>query len=173
VDVSYFHPAVNHRLSEVIEVDLRDYLGTWPAELPTHELEETIKKGLGEVRDQVKRVADTLTEIASISRPSGLQVSVHTLESLVSSFGREPNAPKLDPHGQTPAVFADILGIDTRIAYSVYRHFRDRKSTNLEEIAGLTPDVIERFKTYFNTTAVVADCADTRGSSDRQPPNER
>jgi hypothetical protein len=146
VDISYFHPGVNQRTSETVKVNLRDYLGTWSAESPTKELSESIQNNLTEVRDQLRRVADALEGLTSISRPSGLEFSNHTLQSIALSLGHVSHLPKYDLRHRSPEFYGEVLGVGNELSYMIWEHLRRTPASDINTIPGITPEVVGRMR---------------------------
>jgi hypothetical protein len=150
VTVSYYHPLAKSRLSEVYPINLRDYLGTWPPYSPIEELSKTLEQGLKEVVKEIKSINERLDRLGSATTASGLHLSVSTLRAFnLLRQGLDP-ITKTSPEGRDAAFFQEVLGVPLDVGWRLARHFwRSTSVVGLLELPGVTPDLVEKLKTYF------------------------
>ena len=148
--VSYDHPESNQRVSEVFHIDLMDFWGSYTGESEIYELGTEIKEAAKKLTDEVSKLSAHISRLTPLAGATGLDLSVSTLRNLRHiAAGNEP-LEKLNPNNLSHVAFMEVLGVDFETAYRLSDFFYHGNENNgLEEIEGLTAEIIERIKKHF------------------------
>lgn len=150
VAVSYFHPLADRRVTDSFDIDINSLNNTSIiySEIYHHgkKLEDSIKKLI----DKMHKIDQRLESIASISGPTGLNISMSTLKNIASLLNKEFNPAPLDPKICSYDVFMEVLGIDAKLALRLHDffQFRDEKG-NIEDIEGVNADLAKNIEKHF------------------------
>jgi hypothetical protein len=152
VSVTYLHPEIDRRLTDIFHVDFNDYLNTDASEteLLQHgkKIEDSINKLVSEMKDLNKH----MKHISTVAGPTGLDFSVSTLRDLKSIFTGEESFSKIDPAYCDFTVFKEVLQIDTDLSCQLEQHFwQNRSIDGLEKIEGMSEEIITKIRKYFRT----------------------
>jgi ERCC4-type nuclease len=93
----------------------------------------------------VKELADIkgyLQNISNIATPTGLSLSVSTTRNLGETFGLNPITTKFLAQRCSRDELMEILGIDHKLAHRLYMLFTHRHGNSLNEVEGITDDII-------------------------------
>ena len=147
ISASYYHPAISQNHTEQFNFDLKGYLGTISYKNESFIRAEQIESALKSLTDEVKKLNENLSNIASIANPTGLNISHTALRNLQNV---EKNIEKIPiPYGKYK-VFQEVLGIDYKLALNLRTFFRSQKTFNeIIKLEGITDKVIEDIKKYF------------------------
>ncbi len=149
VEISYNHPEIGQRISDIFRVDFKNYQNSLVTQSELYQLGKTIEKALGKLADKIQAVnknLDTLSEIASLT---GLQLSVPTLKNLKHILDHSTQFEKIDPTGQRPRFFMEVLGIDRTMASRLNAYYLNTEDKNLEDIEGISEEIIAKIKEMF------------------------
>ncbi len=91
----------------------------------------------------------SVRKLTSIAGPTGIRVSAQTLREVLGAFGYTPASEKRHPKYQSEMFFEEVLGVDRDLAYRLSRYFRLGSRGALDEIEGMTPDVLEKIRSAF------------------------
>lgn len=150
VSVNYFHPQLGRNYEDKFHIDFNDYLHTTISESELSNHGKKIESGLKELTSEIKKITSHLKDISSISSPTGLDISITTLRSLQYIISGQGSFEKIDPQYCPDDTFREVLKVDRELAYKLEWHFRENKGSNgIEDIEGMTDDVIKKFKEFF------------------------
>jgi len=150
VEVSYVHPQVNRRISDVFHIDLLDYQDS--TEIDSEELEvgKKIVESIGELKNQVGKLNEYLECISSISGATGLTLSVPTLKNLGHLLAKDGEVEKIDPVCLRAEGFKELLEIGDELAYQLAIHFRTTSNDQkLCDLPGMTNEIMQKFRKLF------------------------
>lgn len=151
--VSYLHPQTGQRLSDVFYIDLEDYRETMSVKSDVEELKDVIKTGLNEFLREIKTLNRSIDEFKTIAGSTGLDLSLTTLKNLKNIYLGNGDLEKIDPDNCDYHVFKEVLGIDYQLAHDLDIYFSYTRHTSpekkLEDVKGITPEIIEKLKEYF------------------------
>jgi hypothetical protein len=109
-----------------------------------------IKKAIGELVGEVKKLRASIESLEAIAGATGLDISVTTLKNLSHIARGEDRIEKMNPQGQNFRVFMEVLGVDYATALRLSTYFRRiEEGTTLQQVDGITPEIIERIKLHF------------------------
>jgi len=150
IGVSYEHPALHRRISEVFRVDLMDFWGSYTGESEVYQLGKEIKEAANKLTSEIGKLNGYISTLTSIAGATGLDLSVSSLRNLRHiAAGNEP-LEKLSPSGLSHVVFMEVLGVDFETAYRLSDFFyQGNESSGLDQVDGLTAELIEKIKKHF------------------------
>jgi len=149
VEISYNHPEIGQRISDIFRVDFNNYQNSLVIQSELYQLGKTIEKVLGKLADKIQdanRHLDALSEIADLT---GLQLSVPTLKNLKHILEHSTQFEKIDPTGQRARFFMEVLGIDRIMASRLNAYYLNTEDKNLEDIEGISEELIAKIKEMF------------------------
>jgi hypothetical protein len=150
VTVSYLHPQHGTRVSDTFHIDLNDYNEATVVEPELYEHGQMIKKAVGELVGEVKKLRASIESLEAIAGATGLDISVTTLKNLSHIARGEERIEKINPYGQNYGVFMEVLGVDYVLALHLMTYFRRiEEGKTLQQVDGITPEIIERIKLHF------------------------
>jgi hypothetical protein len=149
IEVKYFHPDINRRITDTFYVDLMDYMDTYIVESELADLGKKIQEGFKGLKDELSKTNNHLSIISSISGATGLDISIPTLKNLGHILKGDGKIEKIDPNGRRAEAFKELLGVDDNLAYTLQCHFMSIGRVRLEEIEGMTQELIQKFKELF------------------------
>jgi hypothetical protein len=129
---------------------LNDYDEATVVEPELYEHGQTTKKAVGELVGEVQKLRAGIELLSTIAGATGLDLSVTTLKNLSHIAQQEDHIEKIDPYGKSVRVFKEVLGVDHTMAWRLSTHFRRvEQGQTLDQIEGITPEIIERIKLHF------------------------
>ncbi len=155
--VSYFHPELDCRISDVWPVNFEAYRDSM------HQRSEVVSE-ISEVVESLKKLTETVDKLRGTLEPlrrlagaTGLDLSASTLRNinrLRQSLDPEP----IEPHGLDPDAFVEVLGIDWDMAFQIYNtlSYQDRPS-GLDSIPGMNEALLEKIRRRFIIRDTTAD----------------
>jgi hypothetical protein len=149
VEVSYLHPDIGQRITDTFYVDLMDYMDTSVVESEIAGLSKKIQEGFKELKSEINKTNNHLSIISSISGATGLDISMPTLKNISHILKDDGKIERIDPNGRRAEAFKELLGVDDNLAYELQCHFMTIGRVKLEEIDGMTEELIQEFKKYF------------------------
>lgn len=150
LEISYLHPQINQRISDVFHIDLLDYMYTSEIKSDLQEHTETLKKAINDLKRELDKLNKNLASFPAITNATGLDLSMTTLRNLRNLL-QNHQFEKLDPSYCTRDVFQEILGIDYQLSHQIWHYFRwPKEGQKLEDIQGMDEKLIEEFYRYFS-----------------------
>ena len=149
VEISYTHPEIGQRISDIFHIDFKNYYRSLATESELYQLGKTIEKALGKLADKIQatnRHLDTLSEIGSLT---GLELSIPTLKNLKHVLDHSTQLEKVDPRGRGPLFFMEVLGIDEVRASRLSTYYHNPPDKSLEAIEGISEELIAKIKEIF------------------------
>ena len=151
VDVSYFHPVLSNRISESFQIDFTDYFNTIVEESDLYELGKNLKDSFQKLTYEVEKINRNLETISAISNPTGLDLSLNTIQNLSHVLAQDGQLEKINPEQFDYMAFSTVLDIDFPLALKLQGFFEeDSKIKKLSEIEGITDEIIAKIKKYFD-----------------------
>jgi hypothetical protein len=150
VTVSYHHPDVGQRISDVFHIDCLDYMNSSVVESEMYQHTQAMKDVLQKLTGEVAKLNKQLESLSSISSPTGLSLSATTLRNVKHLISRNEHFEKIDPEFREYAVFREVLGVSMEMAYRLKTFFDYRQDgQRLADIQGMTPELADRIRQYF------------------------
>ncbi len=149
IEVSYLHPDINQGITDTFYVDLMDYMDTYIVESEIADQGKKIQEAFKELKNELNKTNNHLSIISSISGATGLDLSIPTLKNIGHILKDDGKIERIDPNGRRAEAFKELLGVDDNLAYQLQCHFISIGRVNLEEIEGMTEELILEFKKYF------------------------
>lgn len=150
VTVSYFHPILDHRLSDTFYIDLLDFRDTIRETSDIEELTQKVTESLSTLGKELKNIADVTKAIALIASPTGLNLSVTTIENLRHVFNQDEEIEKINPLYCNPNVFSEVLELDQETAWRLNDYFGGHsEAESIQEIPGVSAETLKLFERHF------------------------
>ncbi|MEO7144867.1 MAG: ATP-binding protein [Bryobacteraceae bacterium] len=150
VRASYFHPELNGRTSDDWPINFEAYRDSMHVrsemETDAKEAIEAVKK----LTESVEKLRSTLEPLTNIAGATGLELSALTLRNIsrVLKDGTDPEP--IDPEGQGPNVFRDVLGVDREMAVQLYSALNYRPNPgDLAQIPGMDDALLSKIRSRF------------------------
>lgn len=156
--VSYKHPLLENRVSESFHIDLMDHWGASTLSSEISEQGKEIKDAIKELTKEINALNRHVTKIVTIAGVTGLDLSITTLRNLRHIQVGDGQLEKINPEGLDIDVFVEVLGVDFETAAHLSNFFwRGNESIGLEEIPGMTNELLEKIKSNFELKAEAED----------------
>ncbi len=112
-----------------------------------------LKESLQKLTKEVAALRSAVSDLSTIAGGSGLDLSFSTLNNLRHIQRGEDEFERIDPASCDPAAFREVLGVPAPVAHALSTFFRYRRqySGSVEDIHGVTPEVVDKLKRYFRT----------------------
>ncbi|MEE9337628.1 MAG: hypothetical protein V3U87_06075 [Methylococcaceae bacterium] len=150
ISVEYINSRDNKKYSDSFYFDLSDSMYTRYEEPELHRLGKVIKESVGELTKKIEKLGEYTEEISRIADPSGLSLSVTTLNNLHALSKGNDVIKKLDPSYCDYRIFKEVLEINDEIAFKLDHFFRfNQRNENLQDIEGLDKVLIEKIEKRF------------------------
>jgi len=149
VEVSYIHPEIGQRISDVFRVDFKNYQNSLVNEPELYQLGKTIEKALGKLADKIQDTNRHLDALSEIANSTGLQISVPTLRNLRYILDRSTQLEKLDPRGRSFRFFMEVLGIDATRASRLSSYYHNVEDKRLKDLEDISEELVARIKEIF------------------------
>jgi schlafen family protein len=149
VKVSYFHPELNGRTTDEWPVNFEAYRESMHLR---SEMEAEVKEaidGLKKLTETVEKLRQTFEPLKTIAGATGLDLSVPTLRNINRlRDGLDPEP--IDPVGQYPSVFREVLGVDHDMARQLYGALSfNHNPDSLSNIPGVNDDLLAKIRRRF------------------------
>jgi hypothetical protein len=149
IEVTYNHGETGQKLTETFHFEPADWRGTLikqsDVEKQGHELCNHIRD-LTRAVEKLSQQVDSLTPLASAT---GLQLSVATLKNLRLLLAGKSDIEKILAKDCKREVFQEVLGADISLAHRLQHHFGYGDGKKLEEVEGMTAELVATFRQYF------------------------
>lgn len=150
VAVTYLHDGTGDSVREELHVDLGDYLETSPPEDEVVKEFKELRRDLESVRSELHALSETVCKISSVAGATGLDLSVTTIRELAALLGGDAPIRRIPPRGCSPAVFAEMLGVNDDLAERLSGHFWGTSSmAGLQGVAGVEDELLEKIRKNF------------------------
>jgi hypothetical protein len=150
ITVSYRHPQIGQRISDVFHIDLWDYWGSYVPESDVYEQGKEITEAIKKLTGEVEKLNRHMARLTTIVGATGIDLSVTTIRNLRHVIANDEFVEKLNPAGLDYDAFMEVLGVDIETAYGLSDFFyRGNESRGLNEIEGITDEIIENIKKHF------------------------
>lgn len=149
ISVTYFHPEVGQRITDVFNFDLMDYWNSLAKESEVNEIGKAIKDSIDKLTEQVKQLNVKVDKISWIAGHTGLDISVTSLRNLMHLQAGDGQIEKIDIHTASYGTLEEILSINFDMAWTISNHFRNENSGGLSSIKGMTEELAEKIMKYF------------------------
>jgi len=152
VDVSYRNARTGQTINEIFHFDLSDYVWSAVVDTEVGELTKVLKDALEKMTREIGHLRAAIERLAPIAGSTGLDLSVSTLRNLRRLSRLEDlSFPKMRAAScSDSAVFAEVLEVDHDTAQLLFQHAVWGEGRPLEEVEGLSPEVIERARRAFD-----------------------
>jgi hypothetical protein len=150
VAVTYKHPELNDLITEKFYFDLLDYFNTLEIDSELHQHGKKIKDSIDKLSATVRDLNRNVEKLTTVAGATGLNLSVSTVRNLFHILSEENTLEKINPFGLSYRVFLEVLGVNVNTALQLQYFFRRRvDGKKLEDVQGMTPELIDRLNTYF------------------------
>jgi len=149
VEVSYFDRRIDRRVTDTFHINTANYLDSAIIESDVTEQGKQLQKTIEKLTKEVAKINDTLERLSAVANATGLNLSVSTIRNLKRLSEPEFKPERIRASGLTWQGFAEVLGVDRATALALYNFSRWPDGKKLEEIEGLSTEVIERAKAAF------------------------
>jgi hypothetical protein len=154
VRVSYYHPQIGGRFEETFHIDFMDYHWTLDSGSALEQQTQQLKKSLDGLTSEVKVLNKSVKSFLPIANPTGLNLSASTIQSIQSIQQGKVALKKRNPSHCGYNIFQEILGVDSDMAFRLYRHDWDDKESSIADIEGMTDEIMKDLYLYFNVPDV-------------------
>lgn len=149
VKVRYLHPELNGRTADEWPVNFEAYRDSMHFR---SEMEAEAKEGieaLNKLTETVEKLRKTLEPLTSIAGATGLELSAPTVRNINRlRDGLDPEP--IDPEGQQPNVFREVLGVDHKMSIQLYGALSYRHHPEgLEDIPGMDAALLSQIRKRF------------------------
>lgn len=149
VNVSYIHPQINSRISEIFHFDLNDYHSTLIEKDSLKEIANTLGR-LSEIKSAIEEHNKHMKALECIASPTGVDLSVTSLKNLRHLLAKDEHLEFIDIKECDYDVIKEVLGVDIETAFRIYYYFHDdRENKDLKDIEGINNEIIEKINRYF------------------------
>jgi hypothetical protein len=153
ITAHYFHPQANQRISDVFYIDMMDYYDSSVIESEIDRHGKIMKDVLEKLTNEIKTLNNHMDKVSSISRATGLNLSVTTLRNLRHLLLNEEQLEKIDPSNPSDcnySVIQEILAVDLNLAGELEDFFRRREQgQRLSDVRGVTEELVEKIRRHF------------------------
>lgn len=150
VEVSYLHPQINQRISDVFHIDLLDYKDSTLIDSEESEVGKKIVDSLKELKNEISKLNNHLENISYVTGTRGLNISIPTLKNLGHILANDGQIEKVDPSYLRIEEFKEILDIGAELAYELQCHFMSIPSDEkLRDLKGMTDEIMQNIKKHF------------------------
>jgi hypothetical protein len=152
VVITYGDPRVGKVISDTAHIDITTFINTPIVHSPARQPSDAIKEAADKVIRELASVRVVLESFQPIAGATGLELSITSLRNLRRLFRGEEEFGKLDPTRCGAEAFRELLNVSMPVAHAISNYFRYRhyyKTSRLEDIHGVTADVIAGLNQYF------------------------
>lgn len=150
VEISYIHPSLSQRITDVFHIDLMDYYNSTIVESEAKEATKALREGLQKLTKEVANLTSAMEDLSNIAGATGLDVSVRTLRNMKHILSGEEQVEKIDPRYASAEVFREVLGVNVQLAHNLSWFFRARQRDRaLQDLEGVTPSLLEQIQKHF------------------------
>ena len=147
--VTYLHPQVNTAVTDEFHIDIEGHRGGTTIKSDVQDLKETIKEHVKNLVDEIKKLNQRLDSASASAGPTGLNLSITTLRNLKRVFDGEDGFEKIPAKWCSYLVFCEVLHIDYELASELETHFSHGVPEKLEDLKGVSPELIEAIQNNF------------------------
>jgi hypothetical protein len=149
VKVSYFHPELNARTSDDWPVNFEAYRDSMHQRSEMQAEAKEAIEGLKKLTETVEKLRKTLEPLTSVAGATGLELSAPTLRNINRlRDGLDPEP--IDPEGQDPSVFREVLGVDQEMSIQLYSALSyHHNPQELEDIPGMDAALLSKIRSHF------------------------
>ncbi len=149
VRISYFHTELNARIAEEWPINFRAYQDSMHQR---SEMQAEVKdaiEGLKKLTETVEKLRRTLEPLGTIAGATGLDLSAPTIRNINRlKDGLDPEP--IDPQGQAPGVFSEVLGVDREMALKLYGALSyEHDPESLSSIPGMDDTLLMKIRGRF------------------------
>ena len=150
VTATYVHPATMSRTSDTFLIDFRDFLNTAAIDSDVVEQGKSIESAIQKVVSELQKMQGRLETISAISGQTGLHLSFRTVMNLHHLLKGDGLVEKLDPEGQEPRFFEEVLGVDSAMAHELFQYFWSAdEGRKLDDIPGMTSELKQKIESFL------------------------
>jgi hypothetical protein len=150
VRISYYHPEVSSRVTDVWPVNFAAYEHSMALRPEIEEQAKDIVEHLGKLNDHIARLNTTLEKFATIPGSTGLDLSIPTLRNLKRVLIQNEEPEPIQPEGCDAVVFKELLGVDIQMAYNISSLFGGQSAPEkLKDVPGMTDEIMSRIRRAF------------------------
>ena len=149
IEITYQHGLTGQKLTETFHFEPGDLRGTLIKESDITKQGQNICRKIEELSRSVNKLAEQMEKLGALASGTGLQLSVTALNNLRHVLEGKANIEKIPARGSGYEAFQELLRIDLHLALRLQHHFKRQNSKKLEEVEGMTPELIEVFRKYF------------------------
>ncbi|WP_417915540.1 helix-turn-helix domain-containing protein [Candidatus Electronema sp. JM] len=149
VSITYQYQQSEREIREDIHIDLKDYLYSEMESDYLKRISEHLSD-LKEITHAIGKINDSLKNIERISGATGLNLSISSLTNLWKILRDDDSFKHIKFEKCDMDIIQEVLDVDFDTAYKIYYHYHDnRKETSIEEISGMTGELLEKIKKHM------------------------
>lgn len=149
IEVAYTHGKTGKKFAETFHFEPADLRGTLIKQSDVEKQGQEISRHIQELTRAVEKLSQQMESLSALASATGLQISLPTLKNLQHLVAGKSDIEKISVKNCSREVFREILDIDLGLAWQLENHLRQKAGKKLEEIEGMTPELIEKFHRHF------------------------
>lgn len=149
IEVTYTHGETGKKLTETFHFEPGDLRGTLIKQSDVEEQGREISRRIQDLTRAVEKLSQQMESLGALAEGTGLKLSVTTLKNLRHLLAGKQEIEKIPAKHCGREVFQEVLKVDLDIAWRLEHHFRNETGKKLEEIEGMTAELIQTFRQHF------------------------
>ena len=152
VNITYRHPQIEQIIEDTFYLDLEAYKDSIEIDSDVSRLQKSIKEMTKELASHLEKLHKVGERISNIARPSGLDLSLATLQNLKHIHDGADSLEKIDTRYCSHQVYCEVLKVNLGLGLRLQRYLScpaDKRPCSLEELEDTTPEIIERLRENF------------------------
>lgn len=149
IEVAYTHGETGKKLTETFHFEPADLRGTLIKQSDVEKQGREISQRIQELTRAVEKLSQRMESIGALAGGTGLHLSVTTLKNLRNLLDDKPDIEKIPAKHCGREVFQEVLQVDLHLAWRLEHHFRKVTGKKLEEVEGMTAELVQMFRRYF------------------------
>jgi len=137
-------------MTDQFQIDLKEYMHAAVVENDLYELGVKLTESSNKLTTKLEKLTKVAEKIQTLAGPTGLNISITTLRNLQRLILKQDGFEKLNPRDCSQKVFQEVLGIDYKLAYSLYNYFTyESEKKDLSELEGMDQEFLSKFQAHF------------------------
>ena len=149
IELSYTHGVTGKKFTEAFHFEPADLRGTLIKQSDVEKQGHEICRHIQDLTRAVETLSRRMESLSSLTSATGLQFSLSTLKNLQHLLTGKKEFEKISVKNCTREVFQEILEVDAGLAWQLENHLQNNAGKKLEEVKGMTPELIAKFYQYF------------------------
>jgi hypothetical protein len=149
IEVTYTHGETGKKLTESFHFEPADLRGTVFKQSDVEKQGREIGQRIQELTRAVEKLSKQMETLGALAEGTGLQLSVTTLKNLRHLLAGKSDIERISARHCRSEVFQEVLGVDFQLAWRLQHYFRNESGKKLEEVEGMTPELVQTFRKCF------------------------